>query len=98
MKIDSFVPSLPPENSGQANQVTNSNSSAHRSAIQSQPDVADLSGTADRLSLLSTQALSAPEVRTQRVAELQAAVSEGRYQVSSQRIAAALFDQLRIHA
>ena len=101
MKIDSFISSIPLDGADRAAQTTTARSGNASSSLSGvREDQAQLSAGVggDRVTLLSSQALRSPEVRNQRVSELAAAVQDGRYQVSSEQIAGALFGQLRQHA
>lgn len=47
---------------------------------------------------LATAALSAPEVRTEKVQALQSQLQSGAYQVSAQQVAGSIVDQMRVRS
>ncbi len=61
-------------------------------SVSSQP-----SDTEAHVGKLAATALSAPEVRTEKVRALQLQLQSGKYQVSSTQVAGAVLEQMRVH-
>jgi flagellar biosynthesis anti-sigma factor FlgM len=57
-------------------------------------DTASLSTTTQKVEALKASLQNAPEIRNDRVKELQTALQQGSYQVTDQQIAGAIFSQL----
>jgi negative regulator of flagellin synthesis FlgM len=94
MKIDSNL--LFPDNP-QVNGVGNQGSSSPQKkppVSQGSPDSVQLSVDQSTIRALQDKLGNVPDVRSQRVAALQDAIRNGSYQVSNEKIADAMFNEL----
>lgn len=94
MKIESFLP-LPESHKpalGGATNASSANSRTGKSGLKQ--DEATLSVDRDTVQLLESKLSHLPDVRQERVEALQRVISEGRYNVSSEQIAGAVFSEL----
>jgi len=74
--------------------ATAAGSTGQASGPWSGQDTSTLSSTAQKVNGLKAELLAAPEVRHERVLELQKAVQTGSYSASDQQIAGAMFNEL----
>ncbi len=94
MRIDSFLP-LPESHKPAQGGVTNASSANSRTGRSGlKHDEATLSVDRDAIQLLESKLSHLPDVRQERVEALQRAISEGRYNVSSEQIAGAVLSEL----
>ena len=82
--------------SGSQLEKTSSPPPSHTSASQSEPS--QLHESQASVGKLATAALSAPEVRTEKVQALQSQLQSGTYQVSAQQVAGSIVDQMRVRS
>jgi len=94
MRIDLNPSAMPELASG--GEATAATKPQDMTAAPNADDVAHLSSGSDAVAGLKAQLDAVPDIRLQRVAALQQAISEGTYQISPQAVAGAMLGELRL--
>lgn len=93
MRINS-IPQLPESQQPEATSVRKAGDPTQADALNQGADVVTLSTGSAQIESLKAQLQALPDVRQERVQQLQKAVNGGTYQVSNQQIADAIFSEL----
>jgi flagellar biosynthesis anti-sigma factor FlgM len=93
MRIDLYN-SAASEISSEPNSSPVQNQNVAASNVEDEGDRTTLSSTSGSVSALVSQAMSVPEIRSDKVQSLQQAVSSGQYQLEPDQIAGAMIDEL----
>ena len=94
MKVDGFLPLPGSFQSNRADEAGHSANQSRTRKLGSIRDEAQLSVSREQVQRLEAEVARVPEVRQERVEALRTALQEGRYRVSNEQIANALFSDL----
>jgi flagellar biosynthesis anti-sigma factor FlgM len=73
-------------------------SSSHAAQISTvQKNSSQVTESEASVGKLAAAALSAPEVRSEKIASLQKQINAGTYQVSADQVAGSMLEQMRVH-